>query len=110
MHRRPDSFGHIAFALGQDTWTFIRFVVHTEFFVVALAAPWILRDRRMRFPVAQSVFCFAGFLLVAWFQAHYAAPLTATTFALIVPGLRHFRHWRFYGLQFGAHLSRAVVT
>jgi hypothetical protein len=110
VYGRPDSFGHIALALGLDAWTFIRFVAYPEFLVVALAAPWILRDRRMRFPVAQSVFCFAGFLLVAWFQPHYGAPLTATTFALIVQGLRHFRHWRFYGRRFGAHLSRAVVV
>ena len=110
VHGRPDSFGHIALALGQDAWTFIGFVAYPEFIVVALAAPWILRDRRMRFPVAQFVFCFAGFLLVAWFLPHYGAPLTAPTFALIVQGLRHFRHWRFYGLRFGAHLSRAVVV
>jgi hypothetical protein len=110
VHGRPDSFGHIALALGQDAWKFMGFVAYPEFFVVALAAPWILRDRRMRFPVAQFVFCFAGFLLVAWFLPHYAAPLTATTFALILQGLRHFRHWRFYGRRFGAHLSRAVVV
>jgi len=107
---RPDSLRHIALAFEHDSWKFITFFLYIEFLVLALATPWILRDRRMRFPITQLAFCFAGFLLVAWFQLHYAAPLTATIFALIVQGLRHFRHWQFRGCRFGVSLSRAVVV
>ena len=107
---RPDSFMHIARALSLDVLKFAWFYLYPELLIAAVAIPWILRDRRMRFPIAQVLFCFAGFLLVAWFMPHYAAPLTATTFLFIVQGLRHLRQWHFHQYFSGINLSRAAVV
>ncbi|HEY6410581.1 MAG TPA: hypothetical protein VIY29_24280, partial [Ktedonobacteraceae bacterium] len=107
---RPDSIMHITRAFGLDAWIFIIFFAYPELLVTALAVPWVLRDRRMRFPLVQLIFCFAGFLLVAVFGAHYAAALTATTFALMVQGLRHLRRWHFRKRLVGVSMSRAAVV
>jgi hypothetical protein len=106
---RPDSVIHLAGSFVLTAWKFMVFFAYPEFLVVALAIPWILRDRRMRLPLTLLLCSFAGFLLVAVFEAHYAAPLTATTFLVIVQGLRHLRQWRFRRYFAGTHLSRAVV-
>jgi len=107
---RPDSITHIANSFESDAFKFFLFFAYPELLIPVLAVPWILRDRRMRFPVAQMIICFAGFLLVAFFHPHYAAALTATTFVLIVQGLRHFRQWHFSRIFAGVHPSRAVVV
>ncbi len=107
---RPDSFIHIAHALELYVLKSARFYLYPELFIVAVALPRILRDRRMRFPVAQVLFCFAGFLLAACFMPHYAAPLTATIFLLIVQGLRHLRQWKPNKYFSGINLSRAVFV
>ena len=109
-HGRPDSVGHLALASRINIWEMIVFYAYPEFLIAVLATPWILRDRRMRLPIVQTLFCFAGFLLVAWFLPHYAAPLTATIFVLIVQGLRHIRRWHIRNYLLGVHLLRAVVV
>ncbi len=106
---RPDSLGHVALATGVNLWMFGRFFVWPDLFLPALALPWLLRDRRVRLLVVQIALCFAGFLLVAWFQPHYAAPLTATTLILIVQGFRHIRLWRFHARPIGVGLVRAAA-
>jgi hypothetical protein len=89
--------------------TFAGMFLLPELCVPLLAVPWVLMDRRVRFLVAQFAFCFAGTLLVVWFQPHYAAPLTATTLALVVQGMRHLRRWRLSGRPVGIGISRAIV-
>jgi hypothetical protein len=106
---QPNSVVHIVRAFALDILKFAWFYLYPALLVAVLATPWILRDRRMRFPVALVLSCFAGFLLVAWFMPHYAAPLTATVFLLIVQGLRHLRQWRFRAYLPGVDLSRAAV-
>jgi len=107
---RPNNISHLALAFGLDSWRFTFFYLYPGFLIAILAAPWILRDRRMRFPIAQLLCCFAGFLLVAWFQAHYAAALTATTFALVVQGFRHIRHCHIFKRPQGVYLTQALVV
>ena len=104
----PDSAKHIGLALKNNAIDFARFYLGTELCVPLIGLPWLLRDRRVRFLVLQWTTCFAGFLLVAWFLPHYAAPLTATTFALVVQGMRHVRRWNFYGRPIGIGVSRAI--
>jgi hypothetical protein len=75
-------------------------------FIVTM--PWAVFDRRVRFLIVQAAICFAGFLLVAQFLPHYAAPLTATIFALFTQGMRHLRQWNARHVQRGIGVSRAV--
>jgi hypothetical protein len=96
--------------LQYDAGRLGSFFLWPELCVPLIALPWILADRRVRFLVVQFVFCFLGFLLVVWFLEHYAAPLTATIFGLVVQGLRHVRRWRFRAYRVGVGITRAVFV
>ncbi len=48
-------------------------------------------------------------MAVIWFEPHYAAPLTATIFALVVQSMRHLRRWELKGRPVGIFLTRLVV-
>ena len=86
-------------------WFFAGWAVSAAFIVTL---PWMLFDRRVRFLIVQGAICFGGFLLVAQFLPHYAAPVTATLFALFTQGLRHLRQWSTNNVRRGIGLSRAV--
>ncbi len=74
-----------------------------------LTLPWLIRDRRMRLLIAQLLLSYLGLLVVAPFFLHYAAPLTATFFALTLQGMRHLRRWHHAGRPVGVGLTRAVI-
>lgn len=74
-----------------------------------LMLPRLIRDRRMRLPLCQFLLCAAGLLSVVWFQPHYAAPLAATLFVLLMQSLRHLRHAHIKGKPVGIFLTRVVV-
>lgn len=89
---------------------YASFFLWPELCIPLLAIPWILKDRRIRFLTLQFVICFAGFLLVVWFFPHYAAPLTATAFVLLVQAIRHLRKWSYRGRPIGIGFSRITVA
>ena len=74
-----------------------------------LAFPSVLRDRRMHLVWIQLCLSVTGLLLIFVFMPHYAAPITATVFALLVQAFRHLRKWTFRNRSFGIVLSRAIV-
>jgi hypothetical protein len=51
----------------------------------------MLADRRVQFLITQTAFCFLAFLSGLRFQAHYAVPLAAALFALLVQAIWHLR-------------------
>lgn len=106
---RADSMGKAVRLFGRNVGRFVRFFLWPELCVPFLALFWILRDRRVRFLVVQTAICFGGYLLVAWFNPHYAAPLLATIFILMIQGLRHLRKFAYRGRPIGIGFSRAVV-
>lgn len=69
----------------------------------------VFKDRRMRLPLAQFLLSTIGLLCVVWFQPHYAAPLAAALFVLLVQAMRHLRHWVIRGRPIGIFLTRLVV-
>ncbi len=71
--------------------------------------PWLLKDRRTRFLLVQQGVSAVGLLLVVYFHPHYAAPLTATLFVLLIQGMRHLRQWEVKGRPVGVFLTRLVV-
>ncbi|MGB6198153.1 MAG: hypothetical protein WA871_01225 [Candidatus Acidiferrales bacterium] len=109
----PKMFGgdwdDIVFGTGDKLAEFFNFFVGKELGVCLLGIFWLWRDRRVRFLGGQFVVCLAGLLAVVWFWPHYAAPLLATTFALLVQCLRHVRRVHIRGWAVGVGLSRAVV-
>jgi len=106
---RADSMGKAVHLFGRNVGRFVRFFLWPELCIPFLALLWILRDRRVRFPIVQTAICFGGYLLVAWFNPHYAAPVLATIFVLMIQGLRHVRKFAYRGRPIGIGLSRAVV-
>jgi hypothetical protein len=61
------------------------------------------------FLVKQLVFFFAGLCTVVAFLEHYAAPVAATFFVLLMQALRHLRKWEHRGRPVGIGLSRVVA-
>ena len=89
-------------------------VMWTFYFGVALTLPLVLlprvlRDRRTRFLVIAGAVCLTGTMLVIFFTAHYAAPITGILLAITLQGMRHLRMWRFENRPSGLFLVRAVV-
>ncbi len=109
LDNRVDSFTSAARHLFSDLAKVAYFYLWPELLVPLIALPWFLWDKRIRFLVVQTVICFSGMLLVPWSQAHYAAPLTATLFALIMQAFRHLRHFQSSGRPVGIGLTRVLV-
>jgi len=107
---RADSIGKAVRVFGRNVGRFVRFFLWPELCAPFLALFWILRDRRMRLPILQTTICFGGFVLAAWFNPHYAAPVLVTVFLLLIQGLRHLRKFVYRGRPIGIGLSRAVVV
>jgi len=95
--------------IASITAKFVYFFMWPELCVAFVTLPWMLRDRRVRFLVIQTVICFVALLSVAWYQPHYSAPLTASVFALIVQSIRHLRQWNYKGRPVGIGLGRVIV-
>ena len=106
---RANSIPQALRVVGSDMSSFGGFFLWPDLCVPLLAVPWIVTDRRVRFLAYQFTVCFLAFFLVVWFQPHYAAPLTATTFALITQGFRHIRRWTIRGKPVGVGLAHAAV-
>jgi hypothetical protein len=71
--------------------------------------PFVFRDRKMRLPLAVFFLVTAGFFTVIWSMPHYAAPMTAVIFLLLVQAIRHLRTMKVAERPVGRALSRAVV-
>ncbi len=95
------------------TWVWISGMWHFFFggilSISFITLPWVVRDRRMRLPWAQLGLSIAALLSVVYLEAHYAAPLVATVFALWVQSMRHLRRWKVFGRPVGIGLSRVIV-
>jgi hypothetical protein len=59
-----------------------------------LAFPWILRDRRMRFPLMALAVFVAGLVPQTWTLPHYFAPATALLYLVLLQCMRHLRLWK----------------
>jgi hypothetical protein len=62
---------------------------------------WILRDRWSRFALFTCGVLTAGLIVETYFFTHYAAPMIALIFALILQALRQLCLWRCRDLQTG---------
>jgi hypothetical protein len=74
-----------------------------------LALPWLLREPRNRLLIAQVALSALGLWIVVYYHAHYAAPLMAAVFVLLMRGMRVLRRVRIFGTAVGAGLTRLMV-
>jgi hypothetical protein len=95
---------HAAVKIISRFWSFFLGPALT---VPFLAFPWILRDRKMRFPLYAAAVFVCGLAVETWFRAHYFAPATALLYLIVIQCMRHLRCWR-RKTGAGAALVRAV--
>lgn len=57
--------------------------------VPMLALPWIIRQRKMRLPLAICGAMIIGFAVQTWTFPHYFSPATGALYILLTQGLRH---------------------
>jgi len=90
----------------QELWMFF---LGSALSVPLLAFFWVMRGRRMRLLLAQLAILGLELLAFFWFYPHYAAPLTATVFILVMQAMRYLRLWEVRGSSVGLMLCRMVV-
>jgi hypothetical protein len=105
---RSDSVRHFAHHVSLVAIKFTYFFLWPQFVLPFAAAVFLVRDIKVRFFLVTCLFCFLGMIGVVWSQPHYAAPLTAATFFLIIQSLRHLRQWRYRGEPVGLGLVRTI--
>jgi hypothetical protein len=99
-------------AVGAFWWKateFWQFFLGPALSIPFLALPWLLGDRRIRLLLVQAALSSIGLWVVVFYHAHYAAPLAATIYLLLMHGMRHMRDWRFGERAIGVGLTRVVV-
>ena len=83
------------------------------YFGPALSLPLLMlvrvfRDKRLRLLLIAGAVGMIGILAPAWFNAHYAAPMTGLLYALMLQGMRHLRACRWHGKETGLLLARSI--
>jgi hypothetical protein len=99
-------------AEGQLTWKsteFWQFFLGPALSIPFLALPWLLGDGRIRLLLSQVLLSGIGLWVVVFYHAHYAAPIAATVYLLMMLGMRRMRRWRLRGRAIGVGLTRLVV-
>jgi hypothetical protein len=100
-------------AVGQFWWKateFWQFFLGPALSIPFLALPLLLGDRHIRLLLVQAALSAIGLWVVVFYHAHYAAPLAATTFLLLMLGMRRMRAWQFRGHAVGVGLTRLIVV
>jgi hypothetical protein len=74
-----------------------------------LALPWAIRDKRIRLLVIVTAVSAIGLDLETWSSPHYAAPIAAALFAVMLQSMRHMYQWKWKGKQVGRAAVSLVV-
>jgi hypothetical protein len=92
----------------ESFWVSWAFYLGPALTIPFLALPWIIRDRRMRFPLLAGAFFLVGLSIETWFLPHYLAPAISLLYLILLQGMRHLRVWRWRGRRAGPALVRAI--
>jgi hypothetical protein len=92
------------------TWSLWFAVLGQLLTVPFLTARYVVRDHRMRVPLIVALACYFGLISVVWFQPHYAAPLIAAVFLLLIQAIRHLRRIVLNRWPVGIFLTRLLVV
>jgi hypothetical protein len=74
-----------------------------------LALPWVLKEPRNRLLLVQAALSAFGLWVIVYYNNHYAAPLMATVFVLMMQCMRALRRLQFLGRAVGVALTRIIV-
>jgi len=108
MHQRSLS-GFLADRVNalREFWLFYLGLALT---VPLVMLPWTLKDWWMRLALLTCGVLAAGLLAETWLNLHYAAPITALLYALVLQSMRYLRVWRWRGSPAGRVLVWAIVV
>ena len=111
-HARRAPFDVLAWKLADIYRFFLGPVLALPLVVMLAVNPWQFFRKSITgktgFLVAVCGATFFGVALPIYFIAHYAAPITASIYALVLQGMRHLRLWRWRGKRAGLGLVRAI--
>jgi hypothetical protein len=99
-------------AIGQwwykadDFW---EFFLGPALSIPFLALPWVLKERRNWILIFQAILSSFFLWIIVYYHAHYAAPLMATVFVLMMQGMKALRGLRAFGHDVGVGLTRLIV-
>jgi hypothetical protein len=113
-HNFLPSLYQASWAAAKGQWwykstDFWEFFLGPALSVPFVALPWVLLEPRNRLLVAQVFLSAIGLWVVVYYHSHYAAPLMATVFLLLILSLRQLRRFRLFGHALGVALTRLVV-
>jgi len=92
----------------DKTLTFWKLLLGPFLTIPLLAFPWILRDRKMRFPLFAGAVFLLGLGAETFFYGHYFAPATGLLYLILLQCMRHLRLWHWRANRGGAALVRVI--
>jgi hypothetical protein len=99
--------GYIS-GLGWKIKSWWQFYLGPLLTVPLLAAPWVMRQRKMRLPLLICVAMALGFSVQTWTLAHYFSPAVCVLYLLLVQCLRHLWLWCRDNRPIGRSIVRAI--
>ncbi len=99
-------------AVGQwryKSTDFWEFFLGPALSIPFLALPWLVKEKRNRLLFVQFALSALGLWIVVYYHSHYAAPLMATLFVLMMQCMRRLRGFRLLGHAIGVGLTRLIV-
>jgi hypothetical protein len=100
-------------AVGQwwyKSTDFWEFFLGPALSIPFLALPWVFVERRNRLLFVQVALSALGLWVVVYYHAHYAAPLMATVFVLLMLCMRALARLHLLGRNVGVVLTRLIVV
>jgi hypothetical protein len=101
----PAAIGQWWYKAG-DFW---EFFLGPALSIPLLALPWILKKPRNGLLLVQAVLSAFGLWIIVYYHAHYAAPLMATIFVLLMQCMAVLRRLRLFGRPIGVGLTRLIA-
>ncbi len=85
-----------------------RFYIGGVFAIPLLGLPWIIHDRKMRFPLITLTLFGLALAIESWTLPHYFAPATAMLYLVLLQAMRHLRFWNWRGRPIGKRLVDVI--
>jgi hypothetical protein len=101
----PAAIGQWWYKAG-DFW---EFFLGPALSIPFLALPWILKKPCNWLLLVQFTLSAFGLWIIVYYHAHYAAPLMATVFVLLMQCMVVLRRLRLFGRPMGVRLTRLIV-
>jgi hypothetical protein len=101
----PAAIGQLSYK-GEDFW---EFFLGPALSIPFLALPWVLKKPRNWLLLMQAILSAFGLWIIVYYHAHYAAPLMATLFVLLMQCMAILRRLRVFGRPMGVGLTRMIV-